>query len=441
MHDLRKKALLESGKTVSRKARLRPDSKSTTPINTPGTSPQGSRQGSRPPSRFASEDEGSSDSELDDTMTMSTMSGASEHGEDDGTGRGWVDRLSARVSQIAAGGRSGERKKMSNQEREDMLRSYLHLVRHYYAKSEIETQINDLVLGLVRAVRSGINTTERVLALQALAVTILTNPDESVLDRHVTSLKSACEEDDAEEVKTAAIYALAVAAMYGDGSTEAAEDMMQYMIDIIESDGHTIDAPDAAPVVVAALKSWGFMAAHLDDLSDQSEQAMEAFVEQLDSSDAYVQTSAGDNIALLFENAHNLEEGTGEKVNFKYDPKRLAQQMRDISKGSKSMSKRDRRHLKSDFNSIATGLERGKGPGYSTAGWAASNPHTGGSMIESSHGGDVNEFGYRQTIFVGKEKLTIDSWGLSAKVDFLKVVLAGGFPTHLTKNEIVQELL
>ncbi|KUI59609.1 hypothetical protein VP1G_06868 [Cytospora mali] len=442
MHDLRKKALLESGKTVSRKARSRPDSsKSATPATSPGHSPHGSTSGSRPPSRYASEDEGESDSELDDIMTMSTTSGASDHGEDDNTGRAWVDRISARVSQIAAGGRSGERKKMSNQEREDMLKSYLHLVRHYYTKSEIETQMNDLVLGLVRAVKSGVNTTERTLALKALAATVLTNPTETVLDQHITSLKSACEEDDSEEVKTAAIHALTVTAMYGDGSTEAAEDMMQYMVEIIESDGHTIGAPDSAPVVVAALQSWGFMAAHLEDLSDQSEQAMEAFVEQLDSSDAYVQTSAGDNIALLFENAHDMEEATGEKVNFKYDPKRLAQQMREISKGSKSMSKRDRRHLKSDFNSIATGLERGKGPGYSTAGWATSNPHTGGAMVESSHGGDVNEFGYRQTIFVGKEKLTIDSWALSAKVDFVRIVLAGGFPLHLTKNETVREML
>ncbi|KAJ0119311.1 hypothetical protein N8I77_001993 [Diaporthe amygdali] len=437
MHDLRKKALLESGKTMSRKARSRPDSKSATPITSPGHSPAGSRA----PSRYASEDEGSSDSDFDDMMTMSTTSGASDHGDDDGTGRAWVDRVNARVSQIALGGRSGERKKISNQEREDMLKSYLHLARHYYTRSEIEAPMKDLVLGLVRAVKSGVSATERTLALKALAVTILTNPTNTVLDQYVTSLKSACEEDDAEEVKTAALYALAVAAMYGDGSTEAAEDMMQYMIEIIESDGHTVGAPDAADVVVAALRSWGFMAAHLEDLSDQSEQAMDAFVEQLDSTDAYVQTSAGNNIALLFESANEFEESSGEKMNFKYDPKRLAQQMREASRGSKSMSKRDRRHLKSDFNSIATGLERGKGPGYSTAGWAASNPHTGGNAVVSSHGGDVTEFGYRQTISVGKDKLTIDSWALSAKVDFLRTVLAGGFPTHLAKNEIVQEMI
>ena len=67
--------------------------------------------------------------------------------------------------------------------------------------------------------------------------------------------------------------------------------------------------------------------------------------------------------------------------------------------------------------------------------------HTGGNAVISSHGSDVNEFGYRQTISVGKDKMTIDSWALSAKVDFLRTVLAGGFPTHLAKNETVQEMI
>lgn len=436
MHDLRKKVLLESGKTLSRKARSRPDSKTATPTTSPGHSPHGSRAGSR----YASENENSSDSEFEDTMTMSTASGSDHNGEEDNA-RPWTDRLQMRVTELVAGGRSGERKKMSNQEREDMLKSYLHIVRHYYVQAEIRSSMNDILLGLVRSARAGVSANERTLALRALAVTILTNPTDSVLDQHATTLKTIAEGDEAEEVKVAAIYTLAVAAMYGDGSTEAAEDMLQYMIDIIESDGHIVDAPDSADVVVAALKSWGFIAAHLEDLSDQSEQAMEAFVEQLASSDAHVQTSAGDNIALLFETAREMEEESGEKMNFRYDPKRLAQQMREISRGSKSMSKRDRRHLKGDFTSIATGLERGKGPGYSTAGFPMSNPNKGGSAVNSAHGEDINEFGYRQTIFVGKEKMTIDSWALSAKTEFLRIVLAGGFPTHLAQNETVQEML
>lgn len=442
MHDLRKKALLESGKTISRKAKARPDSKTATPITSPGQSPHGSRNGSRAGSRYASEDSDSDDSELDDVMTLSTYSG-SDHGDDDRAtgGRAWADRLQARVSQIVAGGRSGERKKMSNQEREDMLTSYLHLVRHYFAQSDISSSMDDLVLGLARAVRSGGSPTERTLALKALTVTILTNPTGNILSNHITLLKSAVEQEEEEEVRVAALYALVVAALYSDGSPdspEAAEDMLQYMIEIVESDGHTVGAPDVATVVVAALKSWGFIATHLEDLSEQSEQAMEAFIEQLDSTDIHVQTGAGDNIALLFERAREMEEGeSGERMNFQYDSKRLAQQMRDISKGSTGISRRDRRHLKSDFTSIATGLERGVGPGYSTAGRPASNPHTGGSKYDKAPA----EFGYLQTVYVGKERIAIDSWALSAKVEFLRIVLAGGFPTHLAKNETVQGML
>ncbi|CAN8106150.1 unnamed protein product [Discula destructiva] len=443
MHDLRKKALLESGKTLSRKARSRPDSKSATPITSPNASPFGSRNVSRAGSVYASD--GEEDSDLDDVMTMSTTS-ASEHGDDvegssGSNSRAWIERLQARVSQIVAGGRSGERKKMSNQEREDMLKSYLHLVRHYFAQAEIRSSMDELVLGLMRAVKSG-NTSEKTLALKALAVTMLTNPTDSVLSNHEKSLKEVAEDESTEEeVKTAAIHALAVAAMYGDGGLEAAEDMLQYMIEIVESDGQTAGALDVAEVVVAALQSWGFIAAHLEDLSEHSEQAMEAFVGQLDSTDAYVQTSSGDNIALLFEVASRMEEESDEKMNLQYDPKRLAQLMRDASKGSKSMSKRDRRHLKSDFSSIATGLERGKGPGYSTAGRPASNPNTGGALANSAHGADLNEFGYRETIFVGKEKVTVETWALSAQIEFLRTVLAGGLPTHLAKNEVVQEML
>ncbi len=91
----------------------------------------------------------------------------------------------------------------------------------------------------------------------------------------------------------------------------AAEGLLEFLTEIIESDGQAIDAPDSPLVVTAALQAWGFVATHLDDLSAQCEQAMEAFVEQLDSTDAEVQTGAGSNIALLFEASREHEEETG----------------------------------------------------------------------------------------------------------------------------------
>jgi hypothetical protein len=74
MHDLRLKVLRESGKTVSKKARSRPESNRGSVTHSPNASPAHSRLNSpnhsRPGSRYGSEEESVSDSEYDDNMTM-----------------------------------------------------------------------------------------------------------------------------------------------------------------------------------------------------------------------------------------------------------------------------------------------------------------------------------------------------------------------------------
>lgn len=57
MHDLRRQALLESRKTVSRKAASREASRSTSRVVSAQTSRQNSRQSSRAASRYASDEE------------------------------------------------------------------------------------------------------------------------------------------------------------------------------------------------------------------------------------------------------------------------------------------------------------------------------------------------------------------------------------------------
>lgn len=457
MHDLRKKVLLESGKTVSRKARLRPDSnvrsrpnsnagsragsKAGTPITSPEASPLNSHDASRAGSGYASENE-NPDSEDDDSTTTDACPFCGhdyddetvDHDEDESPF--WEETLQLCVTQLTAGGRSGERKKTGNEEREATLTRYLHLVRHYYAQSEIKSSIDGIVLGLLKSAVQGASAKERVLSLKGLAVTLFTNPTDTFLDEHITTLKTIIERDESEEVKVAAIHTLAVAALYGDGSCEAAEDMLQYLVEIVESDGHLVDAPDSADVVVAALKSWGFVAAHLEDLTDQNEQAMDAFVEQLDSTDVHVVTSAGENIALLFETARNkMGEENGEKLVFKYDPERLARQLCDMRRGAqKSLSKQDKRHLKANLRSIITALRRGKGPRYSEDAQSLINPHTG-----EADGG--HELGYRIFVYIGRERVCVETWELQAKLEFLRIILAGGFSTHLAKSETVKEMM
>jgi hypothetical protein len=314
-------------------------------------------------------------------------------------------------------------------------------LRHHFAKNILDSYFSDIIAALLRSIRGGSSSEERMLALRALNVTILTSPSQTVFDHVFQTLKGLCQDAEEEALKVEAIHSLAASVLYGGGGSAAYEEVLEFLVEIIESDGGTVDAQDSGPVVTAALHAWGVVASYLDNLQEQSEQAMEAFMEQLDSTDAEVQTGAGSNIALLFEAARDHEEETGESFDMQYNQHKIMTRMSEIVReSSKSISKRDRRQLRSNFTSIVTSLEQGKGPGYSTAGRSAVNPHVGGSSADGDTGG-FQEFGYRERIRVRDQVMVIDTWSLQARVEALKILLGGGFATHFIENPMVSEIL
>ncbi|AEO63495.1 359eed58-c15a-4c77-9416-c4d7adb7a5f7 [Thermothielavioides terrestris] len=433
MSDLRRRALA-GGKTVSRKARSKPESGLSsgnhTPNGSPGNSRAGSRANSRPGSRYASEDEYASESENDDIMTISTNSVS---GEDD-PGNTWAERLQDRVAELQ------DRKRSSVQGREATLGAYNHLLKHHFAQRQLDKSVAELMPILLRGIRNGSSDEERLRTLQAFTLTVLTCSPETIFEQALPILKAACQDADAENVKVEAIYALCIAVSYGGGSSTAAEETLDFFLEIIESDGQSVGAPDSGAVVTAALQAWAFVASHMEDLTVQSEAAIEAFIEQLDSSDPDVQTSAGVNIALLFEAAREYEEETGESFDMQYNQHRIMTRMAEIVRdSSKSVSKKGRRHLRSNFSSIVTSLERGKGPGYSTAGRAGPNPHTGGPRTDEQ--GEFREFGYRERIRIYNQFLLINTWSLHSRAELLKTLLGGGFGIHYLENPIVKDIL
>ncbi|KAL2023798.1 hypothetical protein VTK56DRAFT_1065 [Thermocarpiscus australiensis] len=434
MSELRRRAL-QSGKTLSRKARSKPESGLSSANHSPNTSPgnsrAGSRANSRPGSRYASEDEFASDDELDDVMTMSTNSVS---GDDDLSTNTWAERLQDRVTELQ------DRKRSSVQGREATLRAYAHLLRHHFAQGQIARSVTDIMPVFLRSIRSGSSDEERLLALKALTLTILTCPSETIFEQALPILKAACHDAEEEDVKVEAIYALCIAVTYGGGSSNAAEEILDFLLEIVESDGQSINAGDSGAVVTAALQAWAFVASHMEDLTVQSEPAIEAFMEQLDSTDPDVQTSAGSNIALLFEAGRDYEEETGESFNMQYNQHRIMNRMAEIVRdSSKAISKKGRRQLRSNFSSIVTSLERGKGPGYSTAGFSGPNPHAGGPRSEDQ--GEVQEFGYRERIRIHNQFVLIDTWSLHARAELLKILLGGGLGIHYLENPVIREIL
>jgi len=433
MSDLRRRALA-GGKTISRKARSKPESGLSSgnhsPNGSPGNSRAGSRANSQPGSRYASEDEFASDSENDDIMTMSTNSISG----DEDVANTWAERLQDRVTELQ------DRKRSSVQGREATLGGYAHLLKHHFAQRQLDRSVAEIMPILIRGVKSGHSDEERLRSLKAFTLTVLTCPSETVFEEAFSTLKAACHDAEEEEIKVEAIHALCIAVTYGGGSRQAAEETLDFLLEIIESDGQSVDASDSGAVVTTALQAWAFVASHMEDLTVQSEPAIEAFMEQLDSSDPDVQTSAGVNIALLFEAARDYEEETGESFDMQYNQHRIMTRMAEIVRdSSKTVSKKERRNLRANFASIVTSLERGKGPGYSTAGRSGPNPHKGGSRVDEQ--GDFREFGYREKIRIYHQFLLIDTWSLHARAELLKILLGGGFGIHYLENPVVRDIL
>lgn len=438
MHDLRLKVLRESGKTTSRKARSRPESTRASSRNTPSGSPAHSQLNSpaqsRAGSRYASENE-DSDDEFDDSMTLSTLSNGSEPVMEESQDSSWQSLLQDRIVELQ------DRKRSNVRSRELAIASYLNIIKLHYSERLVGSSSADIIGALVKSVRSGGSATERSLALKAIQATLLTSPSDTVFDDIYHYLETTCEDDEEAEVKAQAILAMAITTLYGGGSEVAAEEYLEFLLGIVESDGEAVGAGDNADVVTAALQSWSFVASQIDDISEQVFQAMEAFVEQLDSTDVDVQTSAGFNIAFIFEAARDHEEETGEPMNLQYDPKKLIARMSEASKpAARQTSRKDRRHLRKHFASIVTSLEHGKGPGYSTSGRPAVNPHTGGSKVEHDRD-DLDEFGYREKLRVGDQVVVIDSWSLMARIDVVRNVMGSGFPVHFNDNPTISDLL
>ncbi|KAF2156080.1 hypothetical protein K461DRAFT_88827 [Myriangium duriaei CBS 260.36] len=422
MHDLRRQAL-ESGKTVSRKAKSRQSSAA----SSKNASPAVSRNASRVASRSASDDEGN----LSDTTDFSTASiddlSASIEEIDDQPG-GWTQHLADMVTLIT------DRKRSSVQGREGTINHFSRILMAHYAKDEIFSSIEELVPALLKCARAGASERESVLALKAIALILITAPSDVSYDTLGQSLRSIVTDAQSGEVKVAAIHTLSVAVFYGGASLEETEDVMTLLLEIVESDGTSVEAEDDADVVTASLEAWGFLATQLDDMEDSSEEAVDALADQLESSHTNVQIAAGENIALLYEKScTELEEdedpqdaeidvdpetytANGPKMIRRYPvygrEHMLIQKLSELSNiSTKRLSKKDRRTMHSSFPDIVKTVE---------------HPSHGTKTLRVGIGGNV---------------MHIKTWEQLQRFKALKRVLQSGFVIHYTENEAVFETI
>ncbi|KAF2093731.1 IFRD domain-containing protein [Rhizodiscina lignyota] len=431
MHDLRRQAL-ESGKTLSRKARSR---QSSAPSSR-GASAANSRAHSRVASRQASdnEDDNLSDetswsvNSIDDLLASEDLAAPTD---------AWIQDLGDRIQLII------DRKRSSGQGREETLAAYNYILMAHYTRDEIAGQVSQLYPAIARSLKGG-SEKETLLALKAISLTVITVPSDTIYDDMERPLKNIISDSESPAVKAAAVHTLGTLVSFGGAAEGEIEEVMEFLLEIVESDGENVDAYDAADVVMAAEEEWGFLATQLDDLEPQTHDAMEAFVEQLSSSDTNVAVAAGENIALLYEKAaapaddesdseeEDVDDAGDPKAGKRYDvywkEKELVEQLEHLAKISgRSISKKERKTLHTNFSDILHSVENpSHGPRYNSA-------------IDQESG---KRYGSRLAVRLHRTgEMRIDKWWKMHRLHALRRILQGGFIVHYEKNEVVFESL
>lgn len=438
MNHVRVKALKGNGKTTSKKAiKSGRASGNITPRSSPLpsllTSPTHSAVHSRGTSDVSDSDE-DGDFEFDDMMSSVHSGGSGAVTPDEG---GSTFDAQALIDGLQ------DKKHNNNEVREHFLEIYLRTLRTKYTPEThlwLDPAASALVEVFLKDADRAPTARERLLSLQAYCLTVGTTEDLEIFEGSERALKQILVDDDDDQCKVYAIYALCMTVLYAGGLEEAALEIMQYLVDIVQSDGESIESHDNAPVVAAAMAGWSFIAGHVDDFSDFADTAMDAFVDQLDSSDTEIQCNAGQAIALIFESSRTHEQETGEPFQLPYDPQRLIGRISELAKlSSKSVSRKERRDLRESLVSVVTSLERGVGPYYSTALYI---PEKDTFVPPSQRTDDGQaEYGYRCRLRLGNHSTRIDTWSLFARVNMMKILFRGGLQHHVFVNPVVMECL
>lgn len=359
----------------------------------------------------------------------------------------WFEDLEQRLQVIL------DRKRSSVQGREEALNGFIRVVKYQHIADIINpSDTKELLAAFCRSITAGSSEKETTLALRALELLTINVYDNTIYENVEPILKRAIQDSTSVAVKAAAIHCLGACAIHGGAGEESIMEHLTFLLDVVASDGQSIGADDDAPTVTAALQEWGLLATEIDDLESESEEAVQIFMDQLDSSDLSVQIAAGENIALLYEKSYTPQEGASDiddedqdhpddgdnadedasflsnhphdydgprlikRYNAYHNTPELERQLQALATvHSKRISKRDKKSLHSNFASILTTVGNPRlGPMYSTALNQETNRHYG-SKLKVKVGGS------------GGGVMTIDRWWKLIRLNSLRRILQGGF--------------
>lgn len=327
-----------------------------------------------------------------------------------------------------------DRKGSSYKGREDCLLSYVRILTAHHLADELYGRVADLVPALLKSVKAESTEREAILALKAIALTIISFQDDISYDGIAAQLKRTIFDTRLLPVKAAAIHCLGTCVAFCGAGEDEISEVLNFLLEIASSDGSFVAAADDADTVIAALQEYGFLTTYIDDLEAESEDAAAAFVDQLDSDNVFVQIAAGENLALLYEKSYtpmeedetasDLEDtedhsSSGDESGNSDAPKLIKRYnayhntysvLEKVSAlaslSTRKLNKHDKRKLHQSFASVQITVE---------------NPRLGLQTNNAS----------RMTVRIHQEgEMKVDKWWKMMRLNALRRLLQGGFVNH-----------
>ena len=411
MSDNLRRRALEGGKTTSNKSRSR----------------QSSKQNSKPGSRVASRDPSPDDGFLSDDTNQSINS-VDALLESDDFNESTTETMKAQLETAIADITDRKWGASSYVHREDKMTTIVRLLTAHHLADALHRRTDDLLDALIRSLRHGKTELETTLALRAIGLVAVSIEEGSAYEAACGEIKKTINGSEHTKVKANAIHALAICAFFGGAGDEEVVDTLTYLLEIVSSDGAFVDAADSAEVVTAACQAYGLLATEVEDLEDDSEDAVATFLDQLDSTSAQVQIAAGENIALLFEksftpaeddeslsdteeaNETSSSEGDNnliKRYNAYHNAREVIDKVSSLSSlSAKAVNRKDKQNIHRSFNSILMTVE---------------DPRVGLQTNSAS----------KMTIRIHQEsQVKVDKWWKLLRLNALRRVLATGFVNH-----------
>ncbi|BFZ65323.1 hypothetical protein YB2330_006489 [Saitoella coloradoensis] len=371
-----------------------------------------SRSSSRAASRQNSEDEWSDDASVASIESVESWGAATEVALE----KGWDDELKGFVDGLV------ERKGSSVQGREELLSKIHKVMCLRNARSVLVGREADLLNAVAKSLKGGRTERESLLAARLLSVFVLTCPDyDQTYDATRQILKQQIQSSSFTGVKSASISALSTV-IFTHGSSHETVAVLDFLQEIVESDGITVEAADDEGVVTAAIEAFGFLLTGLEEEGEEADQVVReglpVMVEQLDSAEVNVRVAAGEVIALMYEmwaHADTREEPEeGQELEKPYDDiGHLTNLLSNLSTASsKRIAKSSRRTLHSTFRDV---LDTVNNPKYSAPSVTL-------------------KFGRAATLYV-------DSWLKLTRLRQLRRVLSHGMHSHFLHNQVIRDML